>query len=56
MKRLLEMFRLTKNEQRVVVILILILLAGALVSKSRQAKAPRVLPSPAATPSRADPD
>jgi hypothetical protein len=47
MKRLREMFRLTRAEQRVVILVIIALLAIAIVRKHRETgKVPLVEPSP----------
>ena len=58
MNRLAGMFRLTRSEQRVVVILVLALLAVALLTRSREMPAPPVQPiaEPSTTPVPADSD
>jgi hypothetical protein len=58
MKRLFDIFSLTRSEQRVVVILILALLAATLLTKARETnKVPTHSPSvPAITPAQQEPD
>jgi hypothetical protein len=54
MKRLLRIFDLSKNEQRVVLIVMLALIAGALARYERHIHAPPVQPA-AAAESKASP-
>jgi hypothetical protein len=59
MRRLLEIFRLTSAEQRVVVFVVLTLLAVAIAQKHRETNAPTPLkqsPTTSATPGALDQD
>jgi hypothetical protein len=56
MKRLLRIFELSKNEQRVVLIVMLILIAGAFITYERRGHHPTaaIEPKPSPTPLETD--
>jgi hypothetical protein len=58
MNRFADMFRLTRSEQRIVIILVLALLAVALLTRSRETPAPPLQPltAPSIAPAPADSD